>query len=178
MRPRHNSGEKATSIRWMRSALHMLTQRLANGDQTVWLLSSGVSACRSAGLRSIESPDRPECEGLFTQKNPRTPPKKIRKKSKKSKDFFEDLKSVYLIWEWTTTRFQCLNPFLFINSSYTQKNPKKSEKNRKNPKKIKKNPKKSEKKIIRKNNKKSKKKRKNKFKIRKNPKKTRKIQKN
>ena len=47
-------------------------------------------------------------EGLFIQKNYRTP-----KKSEKSKDFFEDLK--YLIWEWKNFRIQCLNPFLFIN---------------------------------------------------------------
>ena len=31
-------------------------------------------------------------EGLFTQKNPRTTPKKSPKNPKKSKDFFEDLK--------------------------------------------------------------------------------------
>ena len=80
-------------------------------------------------------------EGLFTQKNPRTPRKKIRKirkKSKRYKNFFEDLKSVQLIWECTTPRFQCLNPFLFIKSSYTQENP---EKNPKKSKKIQKNPK-------------------------------------
>ena len=29
--------------------------------------------------------------------------------------FFEDFKSVHLIWEWTIPRFQCLNPFLFKN---------------------------------------------------------------
>ena len=55
-----------------------------------------------------------QTEGLFTQKNPRTSPQKIRKKFKKFMDFFEDLKSVHLIWEWTTPRIQCLNPFLFI----------------------------------------------------------------
>ena len=44
-------------------------------------------------------------EGFFTQKNPRTLPKKIRKirkirkKIQKILAFFEDLKSVYLIWE-------------------------------------------------------------------------------
>ena len=32
--------------------------------------------------------------GRSLKKNPRTPQKKIRKKSEKSKDFFEDLKSV------------------------------------------------------------------------------------
>ena len=53
--------------------------------------------------------------------------KKIRKKSKKSKDFFEDSKSVYLILKWTTPRIQCLN-LLFIKSSCIQRNPKKTEK--------------------------------------------------
>ena len=57
------------------------------------------------------------CEGLVTQKNPRTLPKKIQKKrknpkkSEKYKDFLGDLKSAYLIWDWTTPRIQCLNPF-------------------------------------------------------------------
>ena len=68
-------------------------------------------------------------EGLFTRKNPRTPPKKIRNKSKKSKDFFEDLKSVHHIWEWTTPRIQCLNPFLIVKSSYTKKKISKNPKN-------------------------------------------------
>ena len=58
---------------------------------------------------------------------------KIRKKSKKSKDFFWGFKVVYLIWEWTTINNEIsnsirLNPFLFIKSSYTKK------RNRKNPK--------------------------------------------
>ena len=63
-------------------------------------------------------------------------PKKIRKirnKLKKSKDFCEDLKSAHLIWEWTTLRIQCLNPFLFIKSSKTTK---KFRQIRKNPKKF------------------------------------------
>ena len=61
--------------------------------------------------------------------------RKIRKKSEKTQGFFvEDLTSVHLIWEWTTPRFKCLNPFLFITSTYTQK---------KNRKKSKKNPEKS-----------------------------------
>ena len=41
-------------------------------------------------------------QGLFTQKKSRTLPKKFEKSEKKSKisnDFFEDLKSVFLIWE-------------------------------------------------------------------------------
>ena len=41
-------------------------------------------------------------ERLFTQKNPRTPPQKIRKTRKKIlkiQGFFEDLKSIYLIRE-------------------------------------------------------------------------------
>ena len=56
------------------------------------------------------------------------------KKSKKIQWFFDDLKSVYLIWEWTTPRFQCLNPLLFIKSAYTQKNPEKNLKNLKKSK--------------------------------------------
>ena len=53
----------------------------------------------------------------------------------KSKDFFEDLKSVHLTWKWTTHRIQCLNIFLFIKSSFTQnKSRKKSKKSEKNPK--------------------------------------------
>ena len=65
---------------------------------------------------------------LFTRKNPRTLPKKIRKIrknpkniQKKSKDFFEDLKSVYFIWGCKTARIRCWNPFLFIKSTYTKK---------------------------------------------------------
>ena len=41
------------------------------------------------------------------KKIPDLPPNKIRKilkKSKNSKEFFEDLKSVHLIWEWKTPR--------------------------------------------------------------------------
>ena len=40
--------------------------------------------------------NRAKHEGLFTLKNS---PKKIRKKSEKSQDFFEDLKFVHLIWK-------------------------------------------------------------------------------
>ena len=109
-----------------------------------------------------------QTEGFFTQKNPRTPPKKSEKSKdssnsvfksffnhkipvhqkkisknpynlhiKKSKGFFWGSKIPYLIWEWTTPRFQCLNPFLFIKSSYTQiksgKKPNKIRKNLKHP---------------------------------------------
>ena len=56
---------------------------------------------------------------------------RTKKDSKNSLNFLEDLKSVYIIWEWTTPRIQCLNPFLFIKSSYTQRNSKKSEKSEK-----------------------------------------------
>ena len=72
--------------------------------------------------------------GVVHSKNPRTPPNKIRKKSK---DFFEDEKSVNIIWEWTTPRIQCLHPFSFIESS--KKKFEKSEKfakKSKNPKKF------------------------------------------
>ena len=82
-------------------------------------------------------------QGLFTQKNPKDP-KNPNKIQRIQGIFFKDLKSVYIIWEWTTPRFQRLNPFLFIKSSYTQKNPEKIQKNPKNSKKLK-NPKKSEK---------------------------------
>ena len=54
--------------------------------------------------------------------------RKISKNPKKIQGFFEDLKSVHLIWEWTTPRIQWLNPFLFIKSSYTQKNQEKNSK--------------------------------------------------
>ena len=64
-----------------------------------------------------------------------SPPPPKKKKSKKSKDFFEDLKSVHLIWEWTTPRIHCLNPFLFIKSSYTKKKFEKSWKSKKSPQK-------------------------------------------
>ena len=56
------------------------------------------------------------------RKNRKNP--KNLKKSNKFKDFFEDLKSVQLIWELTTPRFQYLNYFLFIKSSYTKKSEK------------------------------------------------------
>ena len=75
--------------------------------------------------------------GLFTQKKSSYTPQKNRKKNpKKSEDFFEDIKSVYLIWEWTTPRIQCLNPFLIIKYSYGKKNPKKSGKESEKSKKI------------------------------------------
>ena len=73
-------------------------------------------------------------EGLFTQKSSYTPPKNPqnpKQNPKKFKDFFEDLKSVHLIWERTTPRIQCLKPFLFIKSSYTKKDFEKSEKSKK-----------------------------------------------
>ena len=62
-------------------------------------------------------------------------PKNIPKKSKNSKDFFEDLKSVYLIWEWTSNSvfksfFYLLNPR--SPKKNHEKNQKKSEKNLKN----------------------------------------------
>ena len=60
-------------------------------------------------------------------------------KSEKSKDFFEDLKSVNLIWGWTTPRIKCLNPFSFIKSWYTKKNFEKSEKSEKSKKNQKQN---------------------------------------
>ena len=62
------------------------------------------------------------------------PPKNPKKKSKKSKDFFEDLKFVYLISERTTPRIQCLTHFLFIKSSYTKKKPEKIGKKSNKPK--------------------------------------------
>ena len=61
------------------------------------------------------------------------------KKSNKCKDFFRWFKIRTLYLEWKNPRFQCLNPFLFIKSSYTQKksknpkNSKKSEKSEKQP---------------------------------------------
>ena len=62
---------------------------------------------------------------------------KNQKITKKSKNFFfEDLKSVQLIWEWTTPRFQYLNPFLiYKNLVHPKKSGNKSEKNPKNRKK-------------------------------------------
>ena len=42
------------------------------------------------------------------------------------------------MWERTTPRIQCLNPFLFINSSYTEKKFEKFEKFKKSEKKSKK----------------------------------------
>ena len=74
--------------------------------------------------------------GCSLKKIPRTPPKKSKKKSQKSKDFFEDLKSIQLIWEWTTPRIQCKNPFLFIKSSYTKRIFLKIRKSEKSPQKI------------------------------------------
>ena len=71
-----------------------------------------------------------------SQKNSKNP-----RKIKTFQGFFQGFK-IHLIWEWTTPWFQCLNPFLFIKSSYTQrirkkirKNPKKSEKSKKKFKK-------------------------------------------
>ena len=70
---------------------------------------------------------------VHSKKSSYTPQKKIRKKS-----------MVYFIWECKTPPIQCINPFLFIKSSYAKKNveksknPKKSKKNPKNPKKSKK----------------------------------------
>ena len=91
---------------------------------------------------------------VHSKKSSYTPKKnsKYRKKSKKSQDFFEDFKSVHLIWEWTTPRIQYLNPFS-LNPPKPKKNFEKSEKsekirkiwknpkNPKYPKKIWKNPK-------------------------------------
>ena len=71
-------------------------------------------------------------EGLFTQK-------KIRKNSK---DFVEDLKSVYLIWRWITHRIHCSNHFFIYKILVHQKKIRKIQKIRKN---LKKNPKKSKK---------------------------------
>ena len=68
--------------------------------------------------------------GVFHSKKSSYTPKE---KSKKILGFFEDLKSVFLIWEWTTPRIQRLNPILFTKSSYTKKNFEKSEKSPKNP---------------------------------------------
>ena len=68
--------------------------------------------------------------GIVPSKNSKNP----RKTPKNSKDFFEDLKSVHLIWEQTTPRLQCLNRF-FIHNPRTPKNsgknPKKSKKSEK-----------------------------------------------
>ena len=64
---------------------------------------------------------------------------KIRKIRKKSKNFFWGFQIFTPYWKWTTPRFQCLNPILFIKSSYTQKNPEKIQKIRKIWKKILKN---------------------------------------
>ena len=76
-------------------------------------------------------------------KNPKIQknPKKIQKIQKNPKN---PKKSVHLIWQCKTPPIQCINPFLFIKSSYAKKNveksknPKKSKKNPKNPKKSKK----------------------------------------
>ena len=64
-------------------------------------------------------------EGLFTQKILVHSQKNLKKIQRL---FFEELKSAHLILEWTTARFQCLNPFLCIKSSYSQKNPEKNSK--------------------------------------------------
>ena len=73
---------------------------------------------------------------------PKQNPKNSKKNPKKIQGFFfEDFKFVHLIWEFTTPRIQCLNPFLFIKFSYTQKNSKKSgKKSEKKIRKIWKNP--------------------------------------
>ena len=67
-------------------------------------------------------------EGLFTQKILVHPPKKFPKFFKNLRIFLENLKSVHLIWEWTTPRYQRLNSVLFIKSSFTKRKRKNSEK--------------------------------------------------
>ena len=83
-------------------------------------------------------------EGLFTQKNPCTPPKnpKNPKKIKKIQGLFLRILNPYTLFR-SEPPF-VLKPFLFIKSSYTQKNPGKNpekipkpEKNPKNPTKSK-----------------------------------------
>ena len=90
----------------------------------------------TCSTRSGENPEMKPLtfQGVVHSKKILVHPKKI---WKKSKNFFEDLKSAHIVWEWTTPRFQCSNPFLFIKSSYTQKNEKiqKIRKNLKNSKK-------------------------------------------
>ena len=129
----------ASAQRLLASAGRFLWQPTAQFRQTarwiIWLFPN-LSFCPNV-KRNGSTGFVFESEELFTRKNPRTPPNKIRKKSK---DFFEDEKSVNIIWEWTTPRIQCLHPFSFIESSKkNSKNPKKSEKfakKSKNPKKF------------------------------------------
>ena len=82
---------------------------LSNGDSLAFLGNRRNQPKSSRHLRDLKI-ERIFSEGLYTHKNPRTPPKK-------SKDFFEDLKSVYFIREWTTPLIQCLNRLIFIKSS-------------------------------------------------------------
>ena len=123
----------ASAQRLLASAGRFLWQPTAQFRQTarwiIWLFPN-LSFCPNV-KRNGSTGFVFESEELFTRKNPRTPPNKIRKKSK---DFFEDEKSVNIIWEWTTPRIQCLHPFSFIESS--KKKFEKSEKIRKICKKI------------------------------------------
>ena len=85
------------------------------------------------GLQSRETMSRRpwprDCSLRKILVHPQKKSEKSEIKSRKSKDFLQELKTVYLIWEWTTPRIQCLNTFLFLKSSYTKKNFEKSEKN-------------------------------------------------
>ena len=139
-----NPTSQSMNIIWMSDNESSMSVQDLEASNDQWVLFNIEQAGKKHWIRSSTSLS----EGLFTQKNPRTPPKKIRKiqkKSQKSKDFFWGFKIRTPYLGVNKPSISVFKFFLFIKFSYTQKNPKKSKKIRKKSKKIRKNLKKSEK---------------------------------